>query len=220
MSRCMKTLFINIITVIMTTATVSQKFVLAPLPYYKHSLEPYISEQTIIFHHDKHLAGYVAKLNELIEGTHYADMTLEEIVCQSDGAIFNNAAQTWNHQFYFDQFSPAPQREPSGALAEAIRGQYGNVEELKEQMSKAGLALFGSGWVWLVCDGNKNLSIVSTQNAGTPLTEGKRPLMTIDVWEHAYYIDHRNARAEGIKSFWEVLDWKVIDERFNKCCKR
>ena len=125
MSRCMKTLFINIITVIMTTTTVSQKFVLAPLPYYKHSLEPYISEQTIIFHHDKHLAGYVAKLNELIEGTRYAGMTLEEIVCQSDGAIFNNAAQTWNHQFYFDQFSPTPQSEPTGALAKAIRGQYG-----------------------------------------------------------------------------------------------
>ena len=216
----MKTLLINLITVIMTTTTVSQKFSLAPLPYYKQSLEPYISEQTLMFHHDKHLAGYVAKLNELIEGTEYAYMTLEEIVCKSDGAIFNNAAQTWNHQFYFDQFSPSPLREPSGAFAEAIRSKYGDIKGLKEHMTKAALALFGSGWVWLVCNDNGELDIVSTQNAGTPLTQGLHPLLTIDVWEHAYYIDYRNARAEGIKAFWEVLDWKVIEERYNKCCKR
>ena len=203
----------------MTTATVTQKFSLAPLPYYKHSLEPYISEQTIIFHHDKHLAGYVTKLNELISGTRFADMSLEDIVKQSDGAIFNNAAQTWNHQFYFDQFSPAPQRRPYGPLMEAINDTYGSLEELKEHMNKSALALFGSGWVWLVCNDKGKLSIVSTQNAGNPLTEGLHPLLTIDVWEHAYYIDHRNARADGVKAFWEVLDWKVIEERYSKCCK-
>ena len=216
----MKTLLINLITVIMTTTAVSQKFSLAPLPYYKQSLEPYISEQTLLFHHDKHLAGYVAKLNELIEGTEYAYMTLEEIILKSDGAIFNNAAQTWNHQFYFDQFSSSPLCEPSGTFAEAIRSKYGDLKGLKEQMTKAALALFGSGWVWLVCNDKGELDIVSTQNAGTPLTDGKHPLLTIDVWEHAYYIDYRNARAEGVKAFWEVLDWNVIEKRYNKCCKR
>lgn len=216
----MNTFLINFITIVMTAATITQKFTLAPLPYYHHSLEPYISEQTLIFHHDKHLAGYVAKLNELITGTRYVDMTLEEIVCQSDGAIFNNAAQTWNHQFYFDQFSPSPLREPSGTLMEAIRTAYSSLDGLKEQMNQSALALFGSGWVWLVCDDKGSLSIVSTQNAGNPLTEGLHPLLTIDVWEHAYYIDHRNARAEGVKSFWEVLDWRVIEKRYNKCVKK
>lgn len=211
----MKALLINIITVIMTTTTVSQKFSLAPLPYYKQSLEPYISEQTLMFHHDKHLAGYVAKLNELIEGTEYAYMTLEEIVCKSDGAVFNNAAQTWNHQFYFDQFSSSPLREPSGAFAEAIRSKYGDLKGLKEQMTKAALALFGSGWVWLVCNDKCELDIVSTQNAGTPLTEGLHPILTIDVWEHAYYIDYRNARKDAVEKLWHVVDWSVIEARYD-----
>ena len=197
----------------MTTTTVSPKFSLAPLPYYKQSLEPYISEQTLMFHHDKHLAGYVTKLNELIEGTEYAYMNLEEIVCKSDGAIFNNAAQTWNHQFYFDQFSSSPLREPSGAFAEAIRSKYGDLKGLKEQMTKAALALFGSGWVWLVCNDKCELDIVSTQNAGTPLTEGLHPLLTIDVWEHAYYLDYQNRRAEHIHNLWDIIDWTIVQSR-------
>ena len=212
----MKTLLINIITVIMTTTTVSQKFSLAPLPYYKQSLEPYISEQTLMFHHDKHLAGYVAKLNELIEGTEYAYMNLEEIVCKSDGAIFNNAAQTWNHQFYFDQFSSSPLREPSGAFAEAIRSKYGNLKGLKEQMTKAALALFGSGWVWLAEDKNGKLYILPTKDADNPICHNLNPLMCIDVWEHAYYLDYKNRRADFVKEYMKLIDWNKALSRMSK----
>lgn len=190
-------------------------FVLAQLPYDMAALEPYISEQTLHYHHDKHLAGYINKLNELIVGTPFEGMTLEQIICQSNGAIFNNAAQVWNHEFYFNQLSPTPRKEPEGMLKAAIEEYYGGVEALKAKMTSDALALFGSGWVWLATDDKGVLCVLSKPNAATPLTEGLTPLLAIDVWEHAYYIDHRNLRADGVKAFWEVLDWKVVEERYN-----
>lgn len=190
-------------------------FVLAQLPYDIAALEPYISEQTLHYHHDKHLAGYINKLNELIVGTPFEGMTLEQIICQSNGAIFNNAAQVWNHEFYFNQLSPTPRKEPEGMLKAAIEEYYGGVEALKAKMTSDALALFGSGWVWLATDDKGVLCVLSKPNAATPLTEGLTPLLAIDVWEHAYYIDHRNLRADGVKAFWEVLDWKVVEERYN-----
>ena len=193
------------------------KFSLMTLPYEASELEPYISAETINYHHSKHLAGYVAKTNSLIEGTPFADMTLEEIILNSDGALFNNAAQVWNHEFYFSELAPKAkcQHQPQGALLKAILKQYGTVEKLKERLTEASLNLFGSGWVWLVSDGNHNLQIVSTPNAENPLSKGLFPLLTIDVWEHAYYIDHRNSRANAIKALWNVLDWRVVDKRFD-----
>lgn len=196
-------------------ATATLLFVLAPLPYDIAALEPHISEQTLHYHHDKHLAGYVNKLNELIAGTRFEGMPLEQIICQSNGPVFNNAAQVWNHEFYFAQLSPTPKKKPEGMLSAAIETCYGGVEALKEKMTSAALSLFGSGWVWLAADDKGELYVVSKPNAGTPLTEGLTPLLAIDVWEHAYYIDHRNARADGIKSLWEVLDWSVVSDRYN-----
>ena len=192
------------------------KIELKPLPYPYKALEPYISEQTLIYHHDKHLAAYVNKTLELISGTAYADATLEEIVLSADGALFNNAAQVWNQEYYFEQFSPTPLKEPEGHLKEVVEVEYGGLEQLKEKMSKAAMALFGSGWVWLACDSHGKLHIVSSPNAGNPLRDGLYPLLAIDVWEHAYYIDHRNVRADGVKAFWQVLDWRVIDKRYDE----
>ncbi len=191
------------------------KFSLTPLPFDIAALEPHISEQTLHYHHDKHMAAYVNKLNELIAGTRFEGMPLEQIICQSNGAIFNNAAQAWNHEFYFAQLSPTPQRTPEGLLKAAIEEYYGGVEALKEKMTSDALTLFGSGWVWLAANDRGVLCVLSKPNAGTPLTDGLIPLVAIDVWEHAYYIDHRNARADGVQSLWEVLDWEVIGERYN-----
>lgn len=188
---------------------------LSELNYAPDALEPYISAETVYYHHDKHLAGYVTKLNELIKDTRYENMDLEQIIRESDGAIFNNAAQVWNHTFYFDQFSPKPQKEPSGKLLDAIDSTFGDVEALKTRMTGAATALFGSGWVWLAADRDKKLYVISKPKAGTPLTEGLTPLVAIDVWEHAYYIDYRNERAAAVKAMWNVVDWKRVEERFN-----
>lgn len=202
---------------IMTTETNSKKFPLTPLPYDEQALEPHISAETLHFHHDKHMAAYVDKLNSLIADTPFARAaSLEEIILQSEGAIFNNAAQAWNHAFYFEQFNPHPKHEPEGELASAIDEAFGSVNGLKEQMEQDAVSLFGSGWVWLVADKHGRLSIVSKSNAGNPLTEGMYPLLTIDVWEHAYYIDHRNARAAAVKALWEVICWGKIEERYNQ----
>ena len=190
-------------------------FFLTPLPYAKQALEPHISAETLHYHHGKHAAAYVDKLNTLIVGTPFAKTSsLEDIVLQSDGAIFNNAAQAWNHAFYFEQFAPKPKHKPEGELAKAIDKAFGSVEQLKEQMERDAIALFGSGWVWLAADKHGELAIVSKPNAGNPLTEGLYPLIAIDVWEHAYYIDHRNARAAGVKALWKVLCWGKIEERY------
>ena len=201
----------------MTAKTSTQKFHLQPLPYPYDALEPHISAETLHFHHDKHMAAYVEKLNSLIVDTPFANATsLEEIVLQSDGAIFNNAAQAWNHKFYFEQFAPKPKHEPEGELAKAIEKKFGGVEKLKEQMERDAVALFGSGWVWLAADKHGELAIISKCNAGNPLTEGMYPLLTIDVWEHAYYIDHRNARAAAVKALWNVLCWSKIEQRYSE----
>lgn len=199
----------------MVTETITKKFQLTPLPYAEQALEPHISAETMHYHHDKHMAAYVDKLNTLIADTPFAQAkSLEEIILQSEGPIFNNAAQVWNHAFYFEQFAPKPKHNPTGELAAAIEKAFGGVGQLKEQMERDAVALFGSGWVWLVADGHGKLAIVSKTNAGNPLTEGMYPLLAIDVWEHAYYIDHRNARAAGVKALWEVMCWGKIEERY------
>ena len=184
------------------------------LPYAYDALEPYISAETLHFHHDKHYAGYVAKLAELAEGTRYATMSLEEIVLGSDGAIFNNAAQAWNHVFFFEQLSPKAKHHPSGMLRRAIDEEFGSLDDLKRRMTTAATSLFGSGWVWLAADRDGRLYIISKQNAGTPLTDGLTPLLAIDVWEHAYYLDYRNARKDAVEDLWHVIDWAKVDERY------
>ena len=210
----MKLLFLTLL--FMTTDTATKTFTMVPLPYDYTALAPEISEETLHYHHDKHYATYVAKLNELVAGTPYERMTLDEVVEKSDGAIFNNAAQAWNHEFYFDALSPAPQHEPEGALRKAIDAQFGSFDKFKEQMTAAATSLFSSGWVWLVEDKTGHLSIFSAQNADNPLRHGLYPLFCIDVWEHAYYIDYRNARADSVKALWNRVDWKKIDERYDK----
>ncbi len=197
----------------MTTLAVSL-VAIVELPYAYDALEPYVSAETLHFHHDKHYAGYVAKLSELTEGTRYADMSLEEIVRSSDGAIFNNAAQALNHVIYFEQLAPKAKHRPSGRLLRAIDERFGSLDELKKRMTNMATTLFGSGWVWLAADHDGELYILSKPNAGTPLTDGLIPLLCLDVWEHAYYIDYRNIRKDAIENLWRVIDWSVVDERY------
>ena len=185
-------------------------FELPQLPYEIDALEPHISQETLEYHHGKHHAGYVKKLNDMIKGTEFENANLDEIVKKSKGGVFNNAAQHWNHSFYWNCFSPDGGREPKGKLADAINETFGSFEEFKEKFSTSAAGNFGSGWTWLVKNGDGNLEIVNTGNAGNPLTEGKTPLLTCDVWEHAYYIDYRNARPDYIKHFWEILNWDFV----------
>ena len=197
--------------------TTDTKFRLPALPYEYGALAPAISEETLRYHHDKHEAAYVAKVNELTAGTPYESMTLEEIVCNSDGTLFNNAAQAWNHRFYFEALSPNAQHTPSGQFAEAVDATFGSFEAMKLALAKACTDLFGSGWVWLVADNQGRLGILSEPNAGNPLCyAGHRALLAIDVWEHAYYIDYRNRRADSIAALWNIIDWKKVGERFDK----
>ena len=186
------------------------------LPYAKDALEPYISEKTIDYHYGKHHQGYVNNVNNLVPGTPFENASLEDIILKAEGGIFNNGAQVWNHTFYFMQFSPDCCREPKDELKAAIDEKFGSFESFKEAFSKAAATLFGSGWAWLVVDENSDLEIVQTSNAGNPLRMNKKPLMTCDVWEHAYYIDKKNLRPKYIEDFWKILDWKVISERFTK----
>jgi Fe-Mn family superoxide dismutase len=183
------------------------QFELPALPWRKGALAPYISEETIEYHYGKHHATYVANLNRLLEGTPLAGHPLEEIIRESQGPLFNNAAQVWNHTFYWNSMSPSGGGAPKGAIAEAIEKSFGSFEEFRKAFSDAAVSLFGSGWCWLVKSGD-GLEIVTTSNAGTPLTEGKTPLLTLDVWEHAYYIDYRNARAKFVDGFWDVVNWE------------
>jgi Fe-Mn family superoxide dismutase len=188
---------------------------LPALPYAKDALEPYISEKTLDFHYGKHHQTYVNNLNGLVVGTEFENATLEEIVIKAQSGIFNNAAQVWNHTFYFNQFCADGCNEPKNELKAAIEAKFGSVEAFKETFSKAAATLFGSGWAWLVVDENNELEIVQTSNAGNPLTMNKKPVLTCDVWEHAYYIDKKNARPKYIEDFWKILDWKVISERYS-----
>lgn len=188
---------------------------LPDLPYAKNALEPHISAETLEYHHDKHHATYVANLNKLIPGTEFADLSLEDIVRKAPaGGIFNNAAQVWNHTFYFNCMAPGAGGEPGGALADAIAKAFGSFAGFKEKFSTSAATNFGSGWTWLVKNSAGALEIVNTGNAGCPLTDGKIPLLTIDVWEHAYYIDKRNARPAYIESWWNLVNWDFVAGQF------
>jgi Fe-Mn family superoxide dismutase len=184
---------------------------LPALPYDKSALQPHISAETLEFHHDKHHATYVANLNKLIAGTEFADMSLEDIILKAPaGGVFNNAAQVWNHTFYFNGMAPGAGGEPSGAVADAINSAFGSFAEFKEKFSTSAATNFGSGWTWLVKNADGSVEIVNTSNAGCPLTDGKTPLLTVDVWEHAYYIDKRNARPAYLESWWNLVNWDFV----------
>jgi len=190
-------------------------FELPPLPYAQDALQPHISAETIEFHYGKHHKSYVDKLNGLAEGTDLANKTLEEVVKSSDGGVFNNAAQIWNHSFYWNCLSPDGGGEASGAIAEAINTTFGSFAEFKEQFTNNALSNFGSGWTWLVKRADGTLALVNTSNAATPLTEkGVTPLLTVDVWEHAYYIDYRNARPKYMDAFWALVNWEFVNANF------
>ncbi|MHB1343453.1 MAG: superoxide dismutase [Thermoleophilia bacterium] len=191
-------------------------FTLPELPYAKDALEPHISAETLEYHHGKHHNAYVTNLNGLVEGTDLANKSLEEIVAAAEGGTFNNAAQVWNHTFYWSCMRPGGGGAPSGALSAAIDRDFGSFEAFKEQFTKAGATLFGSGWTWLVLDGG-TLKITQTSNADLPLKHGQTPLLTMDVWEHAYYVDYRNARPAYMGAFLESLvDWDFVGANFAK----
>ncbi len=189
------------------------KHVLPKLPYSPEALEPYISKKTIEYHYGKHHMTYVQKLNDLIPETPFADMILEEIIIKADGAIFNNAAQVWNHTFYWESFSGNGGGTPGGALLEAINKSFGSFDKFQEAFTHAAATLFGSGWAWLVKTSEGKLEIAQTGNAGNPLRSGSKPLLTCDVWEHAYYLDYQNRRPEYISAFWKIIDWGKVASR-------
>ncbi|MFW6276878.1 MAG: superoxide dismutase [Bacteroidota bacterium] len=186
------------------------KFQLPDLPFAKDAPVPHISEETFDYHHGKHHQAYVNKLNGLIEGTKFADMELEDIINNSDGGVFNNAAQTWNHTFFWNCLSPNSGGKPKGNVLQAIEKDFGSFEDFKEKFSDAAANLFGSGWAWLVKNDNGALQIVQKTNAGNPMTDGKIPILTLDVWEHAYYVDYRNARPKFIEHFWDIVNWEHV----------
>ena len=189
-------------------------FELPALPYAKEALAPHISAETIEYHYGKHHQTYVTNLNNLIVGTEFADLSLEEIVKKSSGGIFNNAAQVWNHTFYWHSLSPNGGGAPTGGLANAIDRTFGSFEQFKEEFAKTAVTTFGSGWAWLVKKSNGGLDLVSTSNAATPLTAGQTPLLTCDVWEHAYYIDYRNLRPKYLEAFWALVNWDFASANY------
>lgn len=186
-------------------------FKLPELPYAMDALAPHISAETLEFHYGKHHNAYLTKLNAAVEGTPNAEKTLEEIVKTSSGGLFNNAAQVWNHTFYWNSLSPNGGGEPKGRLADEIKKSFGSFAEFKAKFSDAAATQFGSGWAWLVKNQDGSLSIEQTSNAGCPLTNNQKPLLTCDVWEHAYYIDYRNARPNYIESFWKLVNWDFAE---------
>ncbi|HBA64682.1 MAG TPA: superoxide dismutase [Fe] [Methylococcaceae bacterium] len=187
---------------------------LPALPYAKDALAPHISEETLEFHYGKHHQTYVTNLNNLVPGTEFDGLPLEEIVVKSSGGIFNNAAQIWNHTFYWNSLSPNGGGEPTGDLANAINRAFGSFDEFKAAFTKCAVTTFGSGWAWLVKNKDGSLALVSTGNAGCPLTEGQTPLLTCDVWEHAYYIDYRNARPAYLEAFWALVNWDFASANY------
>jgi len=191
------------------------KFELIVLPYAVEALEPVISKQTLEFHHGKHLVGYVNNLNGLLPGSGFEEMTLGEIVCKATGGILNNAGQILNHELYFGQFAaPKADNAPKGKLAEAIVHDFGSFEAFKEAFQKGGATLFGSGWVWLSADQDGKLVITQEPNAANPVQKGLKPLLTFDVWEHAYYLDYQNRRPDHLAALWGIVDWEVIEQRY------
>ena len=190
-------------------------FTLPPLPYALDALVPHISQETLEYHYGKHHAAYVNTLNKLIAGTEFEHLSLEEIIKTSSGAIFNNAAQVWNHTFYWHCLSPNGGGEPKGDLASAISKTFGSFAAFQEQFTKTAIATFGSGWAWLIKTPDGRLEIISTSNAGTPMTDNKKALLTCDVWEHAYYIDYRNARPKYLEAFWKLAHWDFVVKNFS-----
>ena len=186
------------------------KHLLPELPYALDALEPAMSRETFEFHYGKHLQTYIDNLNRLIQGTPFEDFSLEDIIMKADGGILNNAAQTWNHTFFFKGLTPSQPEIPQ-RLLKAIEKAFGSFEEFKTQFTQTAVSLFGSGWAWLVSDGEGRLSIASEPNAGNPMRKGLRPLLTVDVWEHAYYIDYRNRRADYLNAWWSLVDWNAVD---------
>jgi len=188
---------------------------LPELPYAMDALEPHISRETLEFHHGKHHATYVANLNNLILGTEFADKSLEDIIKTSSAGIFNNSAQVWNHSFYWNCLSPNGGGEPSGALADAINSAFGSFSEFKEKFATSAATNFGSGWTWLVKNSDGSVELLNTSNAGSALTEeGKTPILTCDVWEHAYYVDYRNARPKYVEAYWNLVNWDFVAANF------
>lgn len=185
------------------------------LPYAPDALAPYISERTVSFHYGKHTKAYFDATNKLTEGTEYEDMPLDEVVRHSDGVLFNNASQAWNHIFYFFTFDPEGLREPDGILRKKIDEEFGSIPNLKDAMNEAGKTLFGSGWVWLSSDADGKLVITQGKNAESPLKDGLMPLLTIDVWEHAYYLDYQNRRPDYLDAQWNLIDWRIVGQRYN-----
>lgn len=198
----------------MNDAAPQTVFAVKELPYDYGSLAPNLSEETMRYHHDKHYAGYVARLNELLLDSSLSGLPLEDVILSADGALYNNAAQVWNHELFFEQLAPHPRRDPSAELLEAIDRDFGSLEALQTQMNRAAAGLFGSGWVWLAADRDGHLSILSEPNAGNPIQRGLTPLLGIDVWEHAYYIDYRNRRADAVAALWNVIDWGEVSRRY------
>ena len=194
-----------------------KKYELMALPYASEALEPVISKETLSFHHGKHLAAYVNNLNNLLPGSGMEGLSLEEIVCKATGGILNNAGQILNHEMYFGQFTaPKQDNVPSGKMAEAIVRDFGSFETFKEEFQKAGATLFGSGWVWLSADKDGKLVITQEANAANPIQKGLKPLLTFDVWEHAYYLDYQNRRPDHLAALWQIVDWKVVEGRWKK----
>ncbi|KAL6057865.1 oxidoreductase, acting on superoxide radicals as acceptor [Balamuthia mandrillaris] len=191
-------------------------FTLPELPYSKDALAPHISEETLEFHYGKHHAGYVAKLNGLVKDTPNADKSLEELIRGSQGGLFNNAAQIWNHTFYWNSMSPEGGGEPTGAIAEAIVKNFGDFNSFKKEFSDVAGGHFGSGWAWLVQDDEGKLKVIGTHDAGNPITDNLRPILTCDVWEHAYYIDYRNARPNYINAWWNLVNWKFAESNLSQ----
>jgi Fe-Mn family superoxide dismutase len=189
---------------------------LPELPYAMNALEPHISAETLEYHYGKHHQTYVDNLNKLIPGTEFENMSLEDIITKSSGGMFNNAAQIWNHSFYWNCLSPNGGGEPTGALADAIKSTFGSFGDFKEKFSQTSITTFGSGWGWLVKNKDGSISVESTSNAGTPMTSGQTALLTCDVWEHAYYIDYRNARPKYVEAFWNLVNWDFVASNFEK----
>ncbi len=210
-----KTAFILLINLLLINCVMAKTFELFKLPYAADALEPAIGKETVEYHYGKHVQTYVNNLNGLIPGTEFENMELEEIVAKSDGAVFNNAAQIWNHQFYFYTFCPpSTGGAPTGDLARAIDAAFGSFDNFKKEFAAASASIFGSGWSWLVKDNAGKLSILKEGNAGNPVKAGLTALLAIDVWEHAYYIDYRNRRADHINAIWDIIDWKVVEKRY------
>ena len=189
-------------------------FELPALPYADDALEPHISAETISFHYGKHHQTYVTNLNKLVPGTAFEDLSVEQIIMKAEGGIFNNAAQIWNHTFYWNGLTPNGKDVASGTLASAITEEFGSFDEFKAKFSTSAATNFGAGWTWLVKNNDGSIEIVNTSNAGCPLTDGQTPLLTCDVWEHAYYIDYRNARPKYVETFWKLVNWDFVEANF------